>query len=125
MFGKKKKILVLEDEASLSRALCIKFKNEGFEATPTDNGESAIQEIDTRKFDLIILDLVTPRVDGFGVLKHLREKDKHVPVFVVSNLSQKEDIDRVLELGANKYFIKSNVSLTEILEESKNVLKNA
>lgn len=123
MFGKKKKILVLEDEAALSKALCIKLQNEGFDPVPVDNGEAALREIDTRKFDLAILDLVTPRIDGFGVLKHLREKDTEVPVFVVSNLSQKEDIDRVLALGANKYFIKSNVSLTEILEEAKNILK--
>ena len=123
MFGKKKKILVLEDEAALSKAMCIKFQNEGFDATPADNGETAIREINSRKFDLVIIDLVTPRIDGFGVLKHLREKDKEVPVFIVSNLSQKEDVDRVLDMGANKYFIKSNVSLTEILEESKEILK--
>ena len=122
MFGKKKKVLVLEDETALAKALAIKLQNEGFDATTVENGELAIREIDTRSFDLAILDLVTPRVDGFGVLKHLREKDKNMPVFVVSNLSQKEDIDRVFELGANKYFIKSNVSLTEILEESKKAL---
>ena len=122
MFGKKKKILVLEDELALAKALCIKLKNQGFDAIPAENGEIAIKEIDSRKFDLAILDLVTPRIDGFGVLKYLREKDKTIPVFIVSNLSQKEDVDRVLDLGATKYFIKSNVSLTEILEEVKKVL---
>ena len=124
MFRKKKQILVLEDESSLSKAICIKLDNEGFQTTPVDNGEDAIKLIDTRLFDLAILDLVTPRVDGFGVLKHLRLKNEDMPVFVVSNLSQKEDMQEALSMGANKYFIKSNISLTEILEEAKIVLSN-
>jgi DNA-binding response OmpR family regulator len=122
MFGKRKKILVLEDEAALSKALAIKLKNEGFDPIPVENGELALKEIEVRKFDLVILDLVTPKIDGFEVLKKLREKDKETPVFVVSNLSQQEDVDRVLNLGANKYFIKANVSLTEILEDAKSEL---
>ena len=122
MFEKKKKILVLEDEPALSKALCIKLKNDGFEPILCENGEDAIQEIDTGKFDLVILDLVIYGVDGFEVLKYSKKKNADVPVFVVSNLSQKEDMDRVFEMGANKYFIKSNVSLTEILEEVKALL---
>ena len=93
MFNRKKKqILVLEDELALSKALCIKLENEGFQTTPVENGEDAIAQIDSRIFDLAILDLVTPRIDGFGVLKHLRAKNHDMPVFVVSNLSQKEDM---------------------------------
>ncbi len=122
MFRKKKQILVLEDEMALSKALCIKLDNEGYQTTTVENGEDAIKQIDTRVFDLFILDLVTPRIDGFGVLKHLRNKNQDVPVFVVSNLSQKEDMKEALATGANKYFIKSNISLTEILEEAKSVL---
>ena len=87
-----------------------------------NNPEDAIKLIDTRIFDLVILDLVTPRVDGFGVLRHLRSKNQDVPVFIVSNLSQKEDMREALSMGANKYFIKSNISLTEILEEAKSIL---
>lgn len=123
MFGKKKKILVLEDEVPLSKALCIKLENEGFEPIAAMNGEDAIREIDVRTFDLTILDLVTPRVDGFAVLKHLREKDKETPVFVVSNLSQQEDMKQALSMGANKYFVKSNISLGEIVDEAKKLLK--
>lgn len=122
MFGKKKKVLVLEDEAPLSKALCIKLENEGYEPVAAMNGEDAIREIDVRAFDLAILDLVTPRIDGFAVLKHLREKDQNVPVFVVSNLSQQEDMKEALSMGANKYFIKSNVSLNEIIDEAKKLL---
>ena len=122
MFGKASKILVLENDTALSKALCIKLQNGGYKTVAVEDGESAIQKIDKEKFDLVILDLVAPRIDGFGVLKHLKERYTSVPVFVVSNLSQKEDIDRVFDLGANKYFIKSNVSLAEILEEAKKVL---
>jgi len=122
MFRKKKQILVLEDEAALSKALCIKLENEGFQTTSVENGEDAIKLIDTRMFDLAIIDLVTPRIDGFGVLKHLHSVNKDMPAFVVSNLSQKEDMKEALSMGANKYFIKSNISLTEILDEAKSVL---
>ena len=124
MFRNRKKILVLEDDAALSKALCIKLKNDGYETIAVENGEDAISEINKRKFDLVIIDLVIPRIDGFGVLKYLRGKDTLVPVFVVSNLSQKEDIDRVFDMGANKYFIKSNVSLTEISENVEKILNN-
>jgi len=122
MFGKKKKILVLEDEAALSKALCIKFQSEGFEAVVARNGEDAIKQIDAKKFDLALIDLIIPRVDGFEVLRHLREKDSTIPIFIVSNISQKEDMDKGFDMGATKYFIKANVSLTEILEEAKEVL---
>ena len=122
MFGKKKKVLVLEDEEALCKALCIKLENRGYEPIVAGNGEVAISEINTRNLDLAILDLVTPKIDGFRVLKHLKEKNIDTPVFVVSNLSQKEDINRVLDMGANKYFIKSNVSLSEILEETEKIL---
>jgi len=120
----RKKILVLEDDSALSKALCIKLENNGYETIAVENGEDAISKIDKIRFDLVIIDLVTPRIDGFGVLKHLREKDALVPVFVVSNLSQKEDMDRVFDIGVNKYFIKSNVSLAEILEDVKKILSN-
>lgn len=122
MFGKKKKILVLEDEVPLSKALCIKLENDGFEPIAVMNGEDAIREIDVRTFDLAVLDLVTPRIDGFAVLKYLRAKDTDVPIFIVSNLSQQEDMKEALSMGANKYFIKSNVSLSEIVEEAKKLL---
>ena len=122
MFGKKKKVLVLEDEKALSKALCIKLEYEGFITVTCDNGKDAVNEINTGNFDLVILDLVMPEIDGFEVLKHIRDKDASVPVFVVSNLSQKEEVARVLDMGANKYFIKSNISLSEILEEAKKIL---
>ena len=122
MFGKKKQILILEDEVALSKALCIKLEKQGFRTTAVDNGQDAIKEIDTRHFDLAIFDLVTPGIDGFGVLEHLRSKDADTPVFVVSNLSQKEDMDEALKKGANKYFIKSNISLTEIVDEANKIL---
>ena len=123
MFGKKKKILVLEDDTALSRVLCIKFQKEGFNTVAVESGDAAINEIDTKKFDLALIDLMVPRVDGFSVLKYFREKNDTIPIFIVSNLSQKEDMDRVFEMGATKYFVKSNVSLTEILKEAKEVLK--
>lgn len=123
MFGKKKRILVLEDEVPLSKALCIKLEAEGYETLPALNGEEALNIIaKQKKIDLAILDLVTPRIDGFGVLAKVKERYEHLPVFVVSNLSQKEDMEKALEMGASKYFVKSNISLSSIVDEAREVL---
>lgn len=122
-FPRKKKVLILEDEKTLSKALAIKLEDEGFQTTVTENGEDAIKELDSRVFDFALLDLVVPRIDGFGVLEHIRKTNETMPVFVLSNLSQKEDMERAFDLGANRYFVKSNTSLTFVLEEIKKVLE--
>lgn len=123
MFRKKKKILVLEDEKALLKALCIKLENDGYVTIPCENGEDAVKAIEKRIFNLAILDLLVPRVDGFSVLRHLRERDTEIAIFIVSNLSQKEDIKRALDIGADKYFIKSNISLDDIANEAKKILE--
>lgn len=123
LFPRKKKVLVLEDEKTLSKALAIKLENEGFQTTVVENGEEAIHEFDSGVFDLALLDLVVPRIDGFGVLEHIRKTNQTMPVFVLSNLSQKEDMERAFDLGANRYFVKSNTSLTFVLEEIKKDLE--
>jgi CheY-like chemotaxis protein len=77
--------------------------------------------IDSQEFDIILLDLMMPVMDGFQVLEKLQQKPKKPAVFVLSNLSQAEDEQRVLKLGARKYFIKSDTPLSVIVEEVKKV----
>ncbi len=106
----------------MARALELKFSHEGFEVKVAANGEEALALVDTELFDLILLDLVMPKMNGFEVLKSLAEKGKPIPVIVLSNLSQAEDEAKVRALGAKGFFIKSNVPIADIVAHVKRVL---
>ncbi|MBI4713625.1 response regulator [Candidatus Uhrbacteria bacterium] len=75
------------------------------------------------RFDLILLDLVIPRLDGFGVLGALKEERNSPPVIVLTNLSQTEDRDRAIKLGAKDFFVKSNTTIAQIVERVRELLK--
>jgi DNA-binding response OmpR family regulator len=115
----KKKILILEDEKPLAHALELKLTHEGFEVITTDNGEMGISLLQKEKFDLVLSDLIIPGVDGFGVLEMIKTKKMNVPVIVMTNLNQDEDRNRATELGAIDFFVKSNSTLSQIVEAVK------
>lgn len=117
-----KKILIVEDEKSIANALDLKLRSAGFETILVYDGESAISSISKFPFDLIILDLILPKKDGFHVLAELKKLKITTPVIISSNLSQIEDIARVKDLGALDYFIKSDITLSEVVEKVKQVL---
>lgn len=117
-----KKILIAEDEKPMANALSLKLRSAGFETTLVYDGESAISALRESPFDLILLDLVMPKKDGFFVLAELKKLNIAVPVIVSSNLSQEEDIKRARELGARDYFIKSDTSLSQVVEKVKQAL---
>ncbi|OGD62598.1 hypothetical protein A2160_06230, partial [Candidatus Beckwithbacteria bacterium RBG_13_42_9] len=106
----------------MANALNLKLRSAGFETTLVYDGESAISAVQASRFDLIILDLVIPKKDGFVVLAELKKLKIAPPVIVSSNLSQDEDIKRAKELGARDYFIKSDTSLTEVVDKVKQAL---
>ncbi len=114
-----KKILIIEDEKPIARALELKLSHEGFSPVVISSGVSGVEMMEKDSFDVVILDLVMPKVDGFEVLKRMREKKITTPVIVLSNLSQEEDKDKVLELGAKEFFIKSNMPIAEVVEYVK------
>ena len=117
-----KKILIVEDEKPMARALELKLNKSGFEAKALFNGEEALKILETEKFDLILLDLVMPKVDGFAVLTALKEREIETPIIVTSNLSQEEDFKRAKELGAKDYFVKSDTPIADIVEHIKKFL---
>lgn len=117
-----KKILIAEDEKPLAEALALKLGHEGFETIHAEDGEKAIELILVGGIDLVILDLVMPKVDGFGVLEEMKEKGIKIPVIVASNLSQKEDKTKAKSLGATDYFIKSDVPISELVNKVKNII---
>lgn len=110
-----KKILVAEDEKPMARAMELKLSHAGFETTCVNNGADALAAILKSDFDMVLLDLVMPKMDGFTVLEELKNKKKLVPVIVLSNLSQEEDEKKAKALGAKDFMIKSNTPIADIV----------
>lgn len=117
-----KKILIAEDEKPMANALDLKLQSAGYETHVVYDGEAAVTAIKESKYDLLILDLIMPIKDGFYVLKELKNLNIKIPVIVASNLGQEEDKKRAKDLGAHYYFIKSDTTLTAIIEQVKSVL---
>jgi DNA-binding response OmpR family regulator len=115
----KHKILIIEDEKPLARALELKLTHEGFDVVSLSNGEDVISTIEKEKFAFIVSDLMMPKVDGFQVLELLKKENKKIPVIILTNLSQAEDEKRVRDLGAVEFFVKSNTPLAKIVEYIK------
>jgi DNA-binding response OmpR family regulator len=117
-----KRILLAEDEKPLSKVMTLKLTNTGFDVTPAYNGEDALKLALEGDFDLILLDLVMPKLGGFEVLEELKKQGNKTRVLVLSNLSQTEDVQKAKALGAIDFFIKSNVPIASIVEYIKNLL---
>lgn len=118
-----KKILVVEDERPMAHALDLKLTHEGFTVTVAYNGEEALKAMEETSFDMVMLDLMMPKLDGFGVLEAMKVRNYKWPAIVLSNLSQSEDEKRARDLGANKFFVKSNTPIMRIVDYAKEILR--
>ena len=118
-----KKILIIEDEKPLARALELKLSHAGFTSEVVFNGEDGIKLLNKKSFALILLDLIMPKMDGFTLLAMLKVKKIKTPVLVLSNLSQREDEKRAKEFGAKEFFIKSNTPIATIISRVTELLK--
>ena len=118
-----KKILIVDDEKPMARALELKLQHSGFETKIVNEGTEALNLMEKDKFNLVLLDLMMPNLDGFKVLEALQKKKNTVPIVVTSNLSQLEDEKRALALGAEHYFVKSNTPISTIIDYVKKILK--
>ena len=119
------KILFIEDEISLQTTLGGALKEVGFEIENAYDGEAGLKAAQTSKPDLILLDLILPKMDGFQVLKDLKSgsETKDIPVIVLTNLESADDVGKVIALGATTYLVKSNYELGDIVEKIKEILK--
>jgi len=119
-----KKILFIEDEYTLQKTFGEILKPEGYEVIPALDGEMGLRLAKNKKPDLILLDLILPKVNGFEVLKKLKAEveTKDIPVIVLTNLEGIGDIDKAIELGATTYLIKADYSLEEVVEKIKKAL---
>lgn len=113
------KILWVEDDQFLSSILAVKLSHEGCTGLYAKNGEEALGILDHETPDAILLDLLLPGMSGFEFLKAVRANPRlsHVPVIILSNLGQKEDIEKTKELGASKYLVKAEHDLDDIVNE--------
>ncbi|KPJ71678.1 hypothetical protein AMJ50_00890 [Parcubacteria bacterium DG_74_3] len=120
-----KKILIIEDDKFLRELIAQKLHREGFEVAEAIDGEEGIKKIVEEKPDLILLDLILPGIDGFEVLLRMKEDASLtlIPVIILSNLGQKEDVERGLKLGAVDYLIKAHFTPGEIIDKIKTNLK--
>ncbi|TSC75340.1 MAG: two-component system, OmpR family, alkaline phosphatase synthesis response regulator PhoP [Parcubacteria group bacterium Gr01-1014_30] len=119
-----KKILFIEDEAVIQKTIGDVLRQKGYDMASSLDGESGLRIAKSMKPDLILLDLILPKMNGFEVLKELKgdEATRDIPVIVLTNLEGVGDIDRVIELGAKTYLVKAEYSLEEVVDKIKKTL---
>jgi len=118
------KILIVEDDKFLRELIAKKLLKEGYEVEEAIDGEDGVRKTKEVMPDLILLDLILPGIDGFEVLKRIKEDEKtaSIPVVILSNLGQKDEIEKGLNLGAVDFLIKAHFTPEEIVEKIKLVL---
>lgn len=122
--GGKTLVLLVEDDVFLSGIYQKKFEMEGFKVTTADNGEKALVEAKKKKPNIILLDILLPKLDGFAVLEKLKAdpETKPIPVILLTNLGQKDDVEKGLEAGAADYLIKAHFKPSEVVDKVRKVL---
>lgn len=117
----KKTVLIVEDDEILMRAMYLLFHKGEYTIASAGDGETALRMTERLKPDLVLLDLLMPKMNGFDYLRDMKANPqlKHIPVVVLSNLGDKDDIEKAKALGAEDYFIKSNTDLSALFEKVK------
>lgn len=116
-----KKILIAEDEKPMAQVLKLKLTQAGFVVKTVGDGEEALNELGKEPYHLLLLDLLMPVVDGWTVLSKV--KGKNIKIIVISNLNQQEDIVKAKNLGAIDFWVKSDISLTSVVDKVAEILK--
>lgn len=121
------KVLVAEDDKFLKQVYINKLPKEGFEVELATDGETALEKVKSFKPDLIILDIMMPKMNGLEVLEKLKESPeyKNIPVIITSNLDKNNDVKKGLDLGAVDYMIKSDVSINDIVDNIRKHLSES
>lgn len=120
----RQKILIIEDDRFLRELISRKLISENYQICEASDGEEGVRVAKAEKPDLILLDLILPGIDGFEVLSKIRQAAEvgQTPVIILSNLGQKEDIERGMKLGATDYLIKAHFTPGEITEKISTIL---
>jgi DNA-binding response OmpR family regulator len=120
-----KSILLVEDDPFLIDIYTTKFKEAGFSVETADSGENVLEKVKEKKFDLVILDIVLPQLDGWEVIGRIKSdpESKDLKVIILSNLGQKEEVEKGMKLGAEKYLIKAHYTPSQVVEEIKEIIR--
>ena len=119
-----KTILLVEDEPLLGNILKLRLEKENLGVTLARDGEEALNFLKINKPDLILLDIILPKLSGFEVMEKLKEEPsyKKAPIVILSNLGQDSDLEKGQTLGAVGYFVKAQMSIDELVEEVKKLI---
>ncbi len=117
----KNKILIVEDEKILLDLLQKKLTQEGYEITPTHNGEEGLKAMRENKPDLILLDIIMPKMSGFEVLEEMNKDPelKSIPIIIVSNSGQPVEIERAQSLGVKDWLVKTEFDPQLVIDKGK------
>ncbi|MFZ2975774.1 MAG: response regulator [Candidatus Moraniibacteriota bacterium] len=120
-----KKILIIEDEETLQRALTQYLEEENFEVFGAMDGEKGIEMVKKEKPDLVLLDIILPKKDGFKVLEEIKQDEttKNIPVILLTNLESIDDIQKAFDKGATTYLVKSEYKLEDVVKKINETLK--
>ena len=120
----KKKVLVVEDDMVLNKALNEFLTAEGFEVVVAIDGEEGLRMAAEAKPDIVLLDIIMPKKDGYEVIREMKadEKMKNIPIILLTNLGSVNDVEKALDLGATTYLVKADYKLEEITQKIKSVL---
>lgn len=123
----KKKILLVEDEESLRDIYNRQLAISGFEATCLATGKEGLEAVVKNKYDLILLDIMLPDINGLDILKSVKQNQdqaiKSTPVILLTNLGQDQIIQDGFQLGADAYLVKASYTPEQVIDEIKNLLK--
>ncbi len=121
---KKIKLLIIEDDLFLLNMYASKFELEGFDVVLAEDGEKGWKTTIKEVPDIILLDIMMPKMNGFEVLEKLKSDDRvsRIPVILLTNLSQKDEIERAMNLGAADFLIKAHFRPSEVVEKIKKLL---
>lgn len=119
------KILIVEDEKQFQKMLTSVFKANGFETISAFDGKQAVQIAEEEVPDVVLLDLILPKKDGFFVIREMK-KNPHladIPIIVLTNLEDSRSMEEVVSFGVYTYLVKANYTLNEVVEKAKEALK--
>ena len=125
MPGSDKTILLIDDDPFLAEMYSLKFQESGFLVKTASDGQQAIDQLESGLIpDIILLDVVMPHLDGFEVLKVIKSKEKLklIPVVLLTNVGQKEDVERGISLGADDYIVKAHFTPSEVVARISTLL---
>ncbi len=117
-----KKILLVEDDPFLIEIYTTKLKEEGYEVETAEDGDTALRKIKEIPLELVLLDIVLPNFNGWEILRKINSDKKDVKVVILSNLGEKEEVEKGMKLGATKYLVKAHYTPSEVIKEVKKIL---